>query len=211
MSGDYTEDTLPLRVAGCRQIQTHFRNWANLSYPNPINTAPESKITKNVYDRILVMSWLVAKESRAVNKPSRSFTVPGEGPTWAFSLYRAPTFPATESSRTRGGSLTALLVDGVSAGDPCHVPPRPIQLALNLYCVPSPASQYFQSARLLTTCAAPLMTRPGVMAAAVLLLHPAQPLHLHCDQHPGLGEPPADLPHQHAPLGQTQLPVLTVI
>ena len=139
------------------------------------------------------MLWLVAKESRAVNKPSRSFTVPGEGPylTWAFSLYRAPTFPATESSRTRGGSLTALLVDGVSAGDPCHVPPRPTQLALNLYCVPSPASQYFQSAR--------------------LLLHPAQPLHLHCDQHPGLGEPPAVLPHQHAPLRQTQHPVVTVI
>ena len=64
------------------------------------------------------MLWLVAKESRAVNKPSRSFTVPGEGPylTWAFSLYRAPTFPATESSRTLGGSLTALLVESPLVG-----------------------------------------------------------------------------------------------
>ena len=43
-----TEDRLPPRVAGCRQIQTHSRNWANWSYPIPINTAPESKIMKNV-------------------------------------------------------------------------------------------------------------------------------------------------------------------
>ena len=122
------------------------------------------------------MLWLVAKESRAVNKPSRSFTVPGEGPylTWAFSLYRAPTFPATESSRTLGGSHPAGTEPLLCA-----------QLSIPVFPVHS--------------------------AAAVLVLHPAQPLHLHCDQHPGLGEPPADLPHQHAPLGQTQLPVLTVI
>ena len=31
------------------------------------------------------MSWLVGKESRAVNKPSRSFIVPGEGPFWGLS------------------------------------------------------------------------------------------------------------------------------
>ena len=128
-----------------------------------------------------------------------------KAPTRTFSLLRAPTSPATESYRRFVDSSSS----GESAGGPGNVPPRPTQLRVHcpaqhpsisisnpLGCIPWPV---------------PPPSWPRVMAAAVLLLHPAQPLHLHCDQHPGLGEPPADLPHQHAPLGQTQLPVLTVI
>ena len=126
-------------------------------------------------------------------------------------LEKAPTrtFPYWERLLLRplnllGGSLTALVVvSPLVAPAMFHlVPPS---------CVSSPASQYqyFQFTWLAGPVPPP--SWPGGMAAAVLVLHPAQPLHLPCDQHPGLGEPPADLPHQHAPLGQTQHPVLTDI
>ena len=83
-----------------------------------------------------------------------------KAPTRTFSVLRAPTSPATESSRRFVDSSSS----GESAGDPGNVPPRPTQLCVQLS---SPASQYqhFQSTWLHTiTCAAP--SWPGGMAAA---------------------------------------------
>ena len=83
VSGDYAEDPLPLGK-GHPESQADTDSFQKpvkfvIPDPNYYGTDPESKITKNVL-RSHYHYIVVAIESSAVNEPSRSSTVPREGP-----------------------------------------------------------------------------------------------------------------------------------
>ena len=104
-----------------------------------------------------------------------------KAPTRTFSLLRAPTSPATESYRRFVDSSSS----GESAGDPGNVPHRPTQL--RVHCPAQHPSISISSPLGCIPWPVPPPSWPGGMAAAVLLLHPAQPLHLQSSLWPAPG------------------------